>query len=239
MNDLLSPEAIGQALVPFVVAFVSLAVSVFTGFVFLNNRNRKEINRVDQRNVELTAENEKFRQDLRDKEDDLHAMRRELDDLRVKLDERDRRLEMLTAQLTELSGRATKLEDRLSDMQGLLESERKFAQGRIDAESGARQKAELKATQLQSQVDVLRTEKDALAQRLEDQALAHRSQIEMLQQTTARLESESRLLSASIEDRVRSATLKLVEQIEGLKQEREALERRVKELESKGADPDA
>lgn len=239
MNDLLSPEAIGQALVPFVVAFVSLAVSVFTGFVFLNNRNRKEINRVDQRNVELTAENEKFRQDLRDKEDDLHAMRRELDDLRVKLDERDRRLELLTVQLTELSGRATKLEDRLSDMQGLLESERKFAQGRIDAESIARQKAELKATQLQSQVDVLRTEKDALAQRLEDQALAHRSQIEMLQQTTARLESESRLLSASIEDRVRSATLKLVEQIEGLKQEREALERRVKELESKGADPDA
>ena len=239
MNDLLSPEAIGQALVPFVVAFVSLAVSVFTGFVFLNNRNRKEINRVDQRNVELTAENEKFRQDLRDKEDDLHAMRRELDDLRVKLDERDRRLEMLTAQLTELSGRATKLEDRLSDMQGLLESERKYAQGRIDAESMGRQKAELKATQLQAQVDILRTEKDALAQRLEDQTTAHRSQIEMLQQTTARLESESRLLSASIEDRVRSATQKLVEQIEGLKQEREALERRVKELESKGADPDA
>lgn len=239
MGDLLSPELITQALGPFVIAFASLAVSVFTGFLFLNNRNKREINRVDARNVELTTENEKVREDLRVKEDTLHAMRRELDDLRAKLDERERRLDLLTQQFTALNERATKLEDRITDTQNLLESERKYAQGRVEAESGARQKAELKATQLEAEVKILRTEKDALAQRLEDQATTHKAEMAALQAQTARLESESRLLAASIEDRVRTATRPLVDQIEGLKHEREALEQRVKELESKGTDPDA
>jgi len=239
MNDLLSPELINQALIPVLFAFGSLVASVFTGFLFLNNRNKKEINRVDARNVELTTENERFREDLRMKEDTLHAMHRELDDMRNKLDERERRLDMLTQQFTALNARAAKLEDRITETQALLESERKYAQGRVDAESMARQKAELKATELQAEVKVLRTEKDALAQRLEDQSGLHKAEITVLREQTARLETESRLLAASIEDRIRTVTGPLVTKIEVLTKEREALETRIRELETKGVDPDA
>lgn len=239
MNDLLTPELINQAVIPILFSFGSLVISVFAGFLFLNNRNKKEINRVDARNVEITTENEQFREDLRVKEDTLHALRRELDDLRAKLNERESRLDLLTQQFTALNDRATKLEDRITETQNQLESERKFAQGRVDAESGARQKAELKATELQAEVKVLRMEKDALAQRLEDQANLHKAEMAALHEQTARLETESRMLSASIEDRIRTVTAPLVAQIEALKSERAALENRICELETKGTDPDA
>lgn len=234
----MTPESLGNALVPIVGALVLLAATVLGAFTMLTRRTDKEIKRVDERNVELTTENEVLREQFRLSQDERHTMKRELDDIRKERDMLMARLDGLGQQLTDALTRIGKQEDRLTALQGELESERRFSQGRIDATEGARQKAELKAVQLEAEVRTLIVQKDALAQRLEDQAVAHKAEMEMLKAQAAKLEAESRLLSKSIDDRVRTATeaatRELRQELDKIVKERGHLESRLHELESKG-----
>lgn len=232
MDSLISTESLTQALLPFVVGFATLAATVFAMFAFILNRMRKIIEKQDAEKVEISADREKTVEKLRVREDEMHLMRRELADMKEELKARDTRLDEMSKQMTELIVRANRQDEEIARLRGEQESDRKFYQGKIDAEVAARQRSDVERTKLEGQLAAANIERDAMARRLEDQTKLYTAQM-------SEMDLRRKQLEQSIPDRVSTATAPLSARVDELTRTNSALETRIQELEKRGVDSDA
>lgn len=232
MDSFLSPDALTQALLPLAVGFATLAATVFAMFAFILNRMRKIIEKQDAEKAEISTDREKTVEKLRVREDEMHVLRRELADMKEDLKARDIRLDEMSRQMTELIVRANRQDEEISRLRGEQESDRKFYQGKIDAEVNARQKSDVERIKLEGQLAAANIERDAMARRLEDQTKLYTVQM-------SEMDLRYKQLEQSIPERVSTATAPLSARVDELTRTNSALETRILELEKKGTDPDA